>query len=351
MAECQSPPFLYGPANTASIKKCISDPRFNPFMLKAGFKSDELAFEFYLYNARLSKALLFPIHILEISLRNAINDLFSSRYTAAWWRNPDFEILLNNKSKIALGKAIASHRTSPSTDDLVASLTLDFWSNLFRTEYEPILWRANLNHLFPINTPTFDEIKNKIRDITHLRNRIAHHESILNLNIQDLIAKIYSVLELISTEAKAWVKAHSTVHVALRTSPSPKQEKNDLGSRCDSTFDKAQQSDRMQDIGLPTKRACIVLDENDAPTAIFDGRDLALFILAKSEDWCVLDFGAMTVADLISAIPATKDFTTARSTDSISTLSKSFKGATRYVIVQDPNSALVGFIERAHRQY
>ena len=47
----------------------LSDKRFGTYLQRAGFNKD-YAFELYLYNARLAKAFLFPLQILEVTVRN-----------------------------------------------------------------------------------------------------------------------------------------------------------------------------------------------------------------------------------------------------------------------------------------
>lgn len=68
MAESQVT-YIYD-SNINTIKENISDNRFSAYLKKAGF-NEIYAFNLYLYNARISKAFLFPLHMLEVSLRKS----------------------------------------------------------------------------------------------------------------------------------------------------------------------------------------------------------------------------------------------------------------------------------------
>lgn len=70
MAESQVP-YPYTEDNH-SIISSLSEARFAPYLKNAGF-NQHYAFSLYLYNARLSKAFLYPLHILEVTLRNRID--------------------------------------------------------------------------------------------------------------------------------------------------------------------------------------------------------------------------------------------------------------------------------------
>ncbi len=72
MAESQVP---YNYKDTgADLINTLSETRFRPYLVSAG-RDQDYAFALYLYNARMAKAFLYPLHILEITLRNRINEM------------------------------------------------------------------------------------------------------------------------------------------------------------------------------------------------------------------------------------------------------------------------------------
>ncbi|CAD0353666.1 hypothetical protein ABQW67_08785 [Xanthomonas hortorum] len=352
MGECQTP-FTYDATSIPELKRVISDPRFEPFRKRAGYQSDELAFAYYLYNARLAKSLLFPLHICEVTLRNALNDLFTSSFNAAWWRDPAFEALLTVESQNALQRAIAvqSKIGRTGTEDLVAKLSMDFWSNLFRQEYEALIWKRYLLALVPSGDATFEDLRTKLKKITALRNRIAHHESILDRNIQDLLAHVHFIIGLFSPTVLEWVKAHSTVHIALRSAPKSTSQLT-LNNRCDTNFTTLQENDLLKSLPMPLQFPCIIQNDAAEVVSVIDGNDIANFILTEAEDWCLLDFGDMPISKLLGSMPTIKNFALAHEDDHASTLPSLFKGKVKFAVIQKRTTdSPIGLIAKAHRRY
>src|SRR5471030_2826765 len=128
MAESQVP-YNYNDTGAALINT-LSETRFRPYLVSAG-RDRDYAFALYLYNARMPKAFLYPLHILEISLRNRINEIFCDVFSEDWCHDPVFQLVLTAESLSTLNRGI-SRSKSKATADVVATLTFDFWSNLFR---------------------------------------------------------------------------------------------------------------------------------------------------------------------------------------------------------------------------
>jgi hypothetical protein len=86
------------PGTLEAIKGELSRQRLHKYMVSAGF-DDNYALSLYLYNCRLSAAMLFPLHVLEVTVRNAINTLFISNFGFNWSSNPAFINLLTYQSQ------------------------------------------------------------------------------------------------------------------------------------------------------------------------------------------------------------------------------------------------------------
>jgi hypothetical protein len=221
MAESQLP-FPYTPADIAYLRAAISSPRFATYLQRAG--NDEVyALGLYLYNARLAKAFLFPLNVVEVTLRNGIDESLMAVHGAAWPFNQNFrEKVLTPDGLKTLDKAIERVGRNVTKDDVVATLTFDFWSNLFRPEYGSF-WRTKLNIVLP-NLPRGEkrhDVQGALREINRFRNRIAHHEPILDLNAVDVMARIKTVVGYRCAVTEAWMRHHSTIAHALRTRPVP----------------------------------------------------------------------------------------------------------------------------------
>lgn len=192
----------------------------------------ERAIELYLWNARLSKAFLFPLQICEIFLRNAMDAAFTAKWGRGWVMAPPFALNAfsadsHQRTLVRLQRNAAKNDLpAPLEDDVVAALTFDFWSNLYRADYDQALWDdpALLAAIFP-NLPAAADrrhVQLLMASINSLRNRIAHHEPIYNR--QDHGARLSEILTLIgylAPTAREWTRQHCTVMTVVKAPPSP----------------------------------------------------------------------------------------------------------------------------------
>ena len=236
MAESQVP-YLYDDNAIGALKASLSADRFKTYLQKAN-NNEVFAFALYLHNARLAKSFLFPLSIAEITLRNTVDHVLVQQYGTDWHINGPFrDHDITPESKAALDKAISRARSN-NRGKVIAELTFDFWSNLFRTEYSNF-WRTKANIAFPNlrRGQGRHEIQSLAREINRLRNRVAHHEPILDLNIPDLHSKIIKLVNLRCTKTSDWMKHHSNVSLVMRSRPNRAGSAPiTLASRADNTF-------------------------------------------------------------------------------------------------------------------
>jgi len=80
----------------------------------------------YLWNAEMSGALLFPMQLCEVVIRNAVSQAIASVYEEDWPWNQTFVGSLANNEKQDLSKGIVTFEPSPSmTGRVVAAMTLN----------------------------------------------------------------------------------------------------------------------------------------------------------------------------------------------------------------------------------
>ena len=280
MAECQVP-YTYSDDDGTKIKLSLSPKRLHPYLTKAGH-NQTYAFNLYLYNARLSKAFLFPLHVLEVSLRNQINSIFVGLYGSDWTKETAFRSNLNPQSLSALDTAILRANTV-NTDDVVATMAFDFLSNLFRSEYDRSFWQTHMQTLLPKQITTRNNFQNIIKQVNHFRNRIAHHEPIHKMDLSLIHSQILDVIKWISNETYLWVKHHSTFNRMLRTSPSANGElKPHFKDRCDKGFTVECETASLDKI--PAQRFILCKDANNKLTSVVEGQHLASFLVSKLDE-------------------------------------------------------------------
>ena len=173
------------------IKKYISSERFRSY---SGI--DE-----YLENLVFSKKAYIPLSILEISLKNSINDLLTDKLGENWLENKDF---LTNDSlrKIEEAKKILYKRAELiSKSKIIAELSFGFWVNLFKKPYEKKLRTKDIQKIFTNLPPKKEKMINReviykeLNHIRNFRNRVFHYEKVINKdNYNQIFDEIDEVL-------------------------------------------------------------------------------------------------------------------------------------------------------------
>ncbi|OQM73337.1 Abi family protein [Manganibacter manganicus] len=358
MAESQVP-FPYLPAQLQAIRASISEPRFATYLAKGG-NHEEYAMALYLYNARVAKAFLYPLNVAEVTLRNAVDRILVGKFGPGWHQEVAFrDQTLTLNGLATLDKAIQRAGVNAARDQIVATLTFDFWSNLFRPEYGA-LWRTTVNVAFPHlnHGQTRQEIQNLVKPINVFRNRVAHHEPVLDLNVTDIYAKIVRLIELRCGETATWMKHHSTVSTVVRSRPRRDgTNANTLSAKLDPAFVSVKRETGLNELAeLLDERhqAIICLDDGGRPTAALTVVDAIHFIseCAKSVGGLV-DLKDHTVADLIKAANLTDRWTQMDDATPLALAVKELQKPRIQILVgiEAASGKVTGAILRAHRRY
>lgn len=356
MAESQQS-FSYGALIARDLEALISSKRYSTYLKKAGYK-DDLAFELYLYNARLAKAFLFPLHVAEVVVRNGIDEVLCSRYTNLWHLDTGFRSMITPESLNTLNKAIdrASKGAAPAQkDDVVSRLTFDFWSNLFRASYDRPLWQTNIKTLMPLNpTITRASLQTLLVSINSFRNRIAHHEPILSLDVSLMYKEILQVVGYRSATAERWIKCHSTVHKVMRTRPSSGLGAGPtLASLCDSDFLTLPVTTKLSDVKTkpPQTKFIVCLDDKSGETVgILKAAELGEFMFSCADESGLIDLNDHCLGDACAHSSAARTYAKVDGAEGAIALTTIFRGFVRYALVLDAGK-LKGVISKPHRKY
>ena len=90
---------------------------------------------------------------------------------------------------------------------VVASLPFSFWKGLFARRYEE-LWRTRLRHAFP-GAGLRREILEPLTNLHLWRNRIAHHDSLLDQNLERRLEEMVGIANAIDTACGDWLATHT----------------------------------------------------------------------------------------------------------------------------------------------
>lgn len=182
-------------------------PRIAPFLSSAD-GDGALALELYAWNAQMSGAALEQISHLEVLLRNAIDAQLSISTSEKdrgipWFLLPPYydaqaEAIDRVRERLRpLGKE--------TRDQVVAHLSFGFWSGWVGAKYEE-LWRKSLRFAFPNGSGQRKEVSGLVEQIRKFRNRIAHHDSLLNVDIGFEMEAVFTLASIISPDVAQWMK-------------------------------------------------------------------------------------------------------------------------------------------------
>lgn len=177
----------------SKIIENISVDRLSSYKFHDNDNSD-LILRRYIYNIQISESFYPLLAALEISLRNRLYMAIINLKGENWLLNEitSSNMLLVNEHKILLDvyNKIKRKYTNISETSIIAELTFGFWINLCKKAYKNTLWdkQGFFNKIFPdfdkhFNSPTWDKTKVVfpiLKEILRLRNRIFHHEIIIN---------------------------------------------------------------------------------------------------------------------------------------------------------------------------
>lgn len=212
--------------NELAIKDVLSPARISTYEA-AVVGSPATALELYSWNAQVSGALLTPLHICEVAIRNAIALAIESIYGSNWPWSSGFERSLPNPKvgynpKVDLFNArLKLH----STGKVIPELKFVFWERMLTGRYDHRIWNGQLLKVFPNLNPndpisvSRKKIYDGLEQIRKLRNRIAHHEPIFTRNLTDDLAVIASLIEYRCFDTAKWMRSNQSASAVIQAKP------------------------------------------------------------------------------------------------------------------------------------
>ncbi len=194
--------------NPNQVLTAFPSPRLDPYLLEAN-GDEELALELYSWNARMAGASLEQLAHLEVLLRHAIDKQFA-RFVREeangipWFLLPPFISAQETEIEKVRIRLKALHRET--RDQIVAGLTFGFWSGWLGAKHEE-LWRQTLHHAFPHGSGLRKDVSVLVEQIRKFRNRVAHHDSLLHVDVAFEMDAVFRLAHLISTDAATWMQS------------------------------------------------------------------------------------------------------------------------------------------------
>jgi len=205
----------------------ISAPRFATYLREKN-NDKRAALDLYHWNLQISAALLVPLHIVEVSTRNAIVEAIEAIHGGTWpWTQGFIRSLTDPGSPAYSPKRDLSlcAQRHPTAGKVVAELKFVFWEKMLTSRFQNRLWDQQFFAVFP-DCPRIMQssqgrarLREDIERVRKLRNRIAHHEPIFSRHIRDDLEGIMRCIRWRNQAAASWVEEIETVTAFLRIRP------------------------------------------------------------------------------------------------------------------------------------
>ncbi len=209
-------PYSYDGDSVRALRDAMSSERLATY-LNLARQDRRRALQIYTRNAALGSAFHGPLQAFEVTLRNTVNRSLSASRGATWYKDQTLLRPSEHRSVVKARESLRKKRKSRESRRVVAELNLGFWVALFSRKYDSDLWCTHLHKEFTPE-PNRAVLHRQLDQLRTLRNRIAHHEPILQRDLGTDHEKLLWILRMLSPDTADWVAHHSRVPGVLAQS-------------------------------------------------------------------------------------------------------------------------------------
>ena len=211
-----------------AIRATLSIPRVETY---AAATADDptlsRALALYAWNAQVSAAMLAPLHICEVSIRNAIAEAIAAAHGQEWPWSAGFVRSLPSPTVgyNARTDLLSTRSKKTTTGQVIAHLKFVFWQNMVTSRFDERMWELHLRTVLPHADSTKTTAQNRsmvygeLEKIRKLRNRIAHHEPIFKRNLADDFQKIHDLIAVRCPITAAWMLQNQGAQALICNKP------------------------------------------------------------------------------------------------------------------------------------
>jgi hypothetical protein len=212
--------FQFTAGEFAAVERLLSPERFATYLAHAGGNRDK-AFRLYTHNWRLSSGLFETIGGFEVALRNSVHLTLSGAFQSdAWYDHVPFSWWKHEALAVQRAKdQIVSRKKHLVPGRVIAELNFGFWCGITGKPYVPTLWIPHLHKAFPHKRLAHRDAHRRLNEIRELRNRIAHHECILHIKLDDEYSRILEALGWICPITRSWIESQSSFPSTWQSPP------------------------------------------------------------------------------------------------------------------------------------
>lgn len=223
------------------IEPFLSPPRWRTYAAEAA-RTGADAEALYSWNSQMAAAIFEVLGHIECALREAIDcqlrtwnaqqgqeRFIKGAAAGPFWAMPDMAAaplrsLVSGKCSEARSRVRKSG--SPSHDDIVAQLSFGAWVSLIPRSSPNShakqwrLWDEAIVLAFPgLRGDSPRDLHRRLAKLQELRNRIAHHENLLSVNVVARLGDVLAILAAIDQQLADHVAGESRVRKVAETDP------------------------------------------------------------------------------------------------------------------------------------
>lgn len=212
-----------------AVRNALSAPRMSTYEIATQMSSNSgsSALRLYAWNAETSGALLAPLHICEVVIRNTVADALATVYGDKWPWVQAFELSLPNPQHgYSPRRDLQSARKKGgSTGKVIPELSFVFWQKMFTSRYDVRIWLPHLHSVLPSigdskPVPQLrDDIYKKLERVRRLRNRIAHHEPIFKRDLDADYQVIHQLVRYRCEITAEWLDQNQSATILIAAKP------------------------------------------------------------------------------------------------------------------------------------
>lgn len=211
-----------------AIKTALSSARIGTYeTATAAVPQLAGALALYTWNAQVSAAMMNPLHICEVVVRNAVSDALEAVYGPRWpWNDAFLRSLPSPKKGFNARKDLKNvGLKKATTGKVIPELKFVFWQKMFTGRFDGAIWNLHLRTVLPYANPALNVqdlrklIHDELEQLRLLRNRIAHHEPIFSRNLANDFQKSQDLISFRCPNTVAWMIANQSASALIAAPP------------------------------------------------------------------------------------------------------------------------------------
>lgn len=223
---------------TQALASSLARDKFAPYRRVFGGDTKQ-ASQLFLLDCALAGAFQELLRIIELTMRESMHRELTNAYGHQWMFTKE---ILDNHGQATIAKAVRRAGPKARPGKIIAEISMGGWVAMLQQgglltdtehrfiDYSKTLWGPALCKAFANGSPEQVEVAKIGQRLRHLRNRVAHHESLVfgitqtgmqigNLKVKQRPESAYrdicAIASFMNTDLAAWLSACKDVELIL----------------------------------------------------------------------------------------------------------------------------------------